>query len=318
MVLKTVIEQAALFKEADEKTKKAAEEGKPEPRYVVAMAWWKEFQAYINPDDAAAHKPGKIYNDDLAVDDQEGGVQTLGAAAELDRDYTIVGKSVWDTIVALYALSYNTPTFLYKKLTSGAEAAVLIGEVEYQLVVCEDNGKPGQDTFKFSVGGLEPLSKVVSEAADTAHKEVTKWTFDEGDGLTYVRLWARPRQAAADEPDDAWVMLPMTDAAGLATASHEYWAEHWPAAGCIPELMVEARKHGFWLRENADQIALVKAMKEKQAAVEAMDDATWRAQLSVGDYCDVKANVNGKDKWREAEVVADDGDSLSVNFRGMR
>ena len=215
-------------------------------------------------------------------------------------------------------INSNTPTFLYKKLTSGAEAAVLIGEVEYQLVVCEDNGKPGQDTFKFSVGGLEPLSKVVSEAADTAHKEVTKWTFDEGDGLTYVRLWARPRQAAADEPDDAWVMLPMTDAAGLATASHEYWAEHWPAAGCIPELMVEARKHGFWLRENADQIALVKAMKEKQAAVEAMDDATWRAQLSVGDYCDVKANVNGKDKWREAEVVADDGDSLSVNFRGMR
>ena len=183
---------------------------------------------------------------------------------------------------------------MYKQLASGVEAAIYIGDQEYKLMVCEDNGKCGQDTYTFTTHGSDTLATVVTEAADEGKKSHPKWTYDEVEGGTCVRLWARPAKAAVDEPEDAWTLLPVPEDDGgdalLATASHEYWAAHW-AAG-VPELMVESRKNGFWLREMPEKMAKVTEMKETQAAVEGMDDATWRAQLTINGYCDVKAGRN--------------------------
>jgi hypothetical protein len=83
--------------------------------------------------------------------------------------------------------------------------------------------------------------------------------------------------------------------------------------------MIESRKSGFWRREDAVKMAAVDSMKKLQTAVEAMDDATWRAQLTVGGYCDHKEEKeDGKGKWREAEVISDDQEKLTINYRGLR
>ena len=51
------VQQAALFKEAQEKTEAAEKDGKPEQRWVVAMDWWEKFKGYISPDDGACFSP---------------------------------------------------------------------------------------------------------------------------------------------------------------------------------------------------------------------------------------------------------------------
>ena len=51
-------------------------------------------------------KPYSIDNDNLPIDGEEGGVKTLGSTAVKDKDYTVVGNSVWEMLKDIYGIVY--------------------------------------------------------------------------------------------------------------------------------------------------------------------------------------------------------------------
>ena len=188
------------------------------------------------------------------------------------------------------------------------EEPIKMGDVTFDIYLCEDGGKASEKCVEWSVGGHFSLNRFIEKAVKEAERE---WSddadlkevlnYDDGDS----RVWF-----SKDGVDD-WTLLERTP---------RRVAQHLaPSAdsAVAPRLMIEARKNGFWKKPDEAKIGAVKAQQAQLNAAQELDDTAWRASLAVGALVDHHDAREGHEKWREADIAAVDGDTLTVRWRGM-
>jgi len=186
---------------------------------------------------------------------------------------------------------------------------VLVKSFGFAVHVCDDKGQPSKASFPIGLKGSTTLNQLIVLCAKHSEDKQEKWEYVSDDGY-YVRLWYR---AEGSEDDADWQMIRENPATGGKPMQRFF-------ANDDIVLMVEARRNGFWHRVDEEVIAGVQARAKQQKEVEDMPEEEWRTALTVGNLCDHGATEveGGALKYKEAVVKADDGETLTLEYRGLK